>query len=250
MRNFLKCLLAMALVTPLAASAGIRNSKHDLTFQSNSYYITTASNPTAELCAFCHIPHNAPSTKQLWNRAASAQANGWLAGNTTSAGTPLPLQGSLSAPTNQCLSCHDGSVAMSNVSWYHGVGPNTTIPGTWSLNGGKILNTSYAFMPADFNTAGNANHPVSIPMGNGAQYNSITSKAPAGDYYAASTSCVGVSLCPTGTTTNANQVRLYGTQANPGVECGSCHDPHQTAYSLFLRISNASSALCLACHNK
>lgn len=247
MRNLLKCLLAVALVAPVMAFAGIRNSKHDLTFTGNSYYIT--GNPTAELCAFCHIPHNAPSTKQLWNRAVSPTADGWLAGNTTSAGTPLPTQGNLSATSKQCLSCHDGGLALAAVSWYHGVGPNTTIPGTMNTNA-TLLATSYAYMPADFNAAGNANHPVSVPMGNGVSYNGIVSAAPAGQYAAATTTCSGVSLCPNNTTPNANQVRLYGTQAAPGIECGSCHEPHLTANSLFLRISNASSALCLACHIK
>jgi CxxC motif-containing protein (DUF1111 family) len=48
----------------------------------------------------------------------------------------------------------------------------------------------------------------------------------------------------------------------PMVECASCHDPHvssgqagpagtgQTAGETFLRISNASSAVCTACHVK
>ena len=62
---------------------------------------------------------------------------------------------------------------------------------------------------------------------------------------------------------------LYGrtttSGANPGanrptVECASCHDPHvesgqagpnsQTAGATFLRIANAGSAVCLACHIK
>jgi CxxC motif-containing protein (DUF1111 family) len=48
----------------------------------------------------------------------------------------------------------------------------------------------------------------------------------------------------------------------PLVECASCHDPHvssgqagpsgtsQSAGDTFLRISNASSAVCTACHVK
>ena len=54
-----------------------------------------------------------------------------------------------------------------------------------------------------------------------------------------------------------------GTVTGPLVECASCHDPHvsegqagpstsggQVAGATFLRISNASSAVCTACHNK
>lgn len=38
--------------------------------------------------------------------------------------------------------------------------------------------------------------------------------------------------------------------AQPFVECASCHDPHTSANATFLRISNAGSAVCLACHIK
>jgi predicted CXXCH cytochrome family protein len=37
--------------------------------------------------------------------------------------------------------------------------------------------------------------------------------------------------------------------AQPFVECASCHDPH-SENTTFLRISNASSAVCLSCHVK
>ncbi|MDR9499666.1 MAG: cytochrome c3 family protein, partial [Hydrogenovibrio sp.] len=44
---------------------------------------------------------------------------------------------------------------------------------------------------------------------------------------------------------------LYnGPTKGPMVECASCHDPHKTTYGSFLRMSNAASALCLACHIK
>ena len=38
--------------------------------------------------------------------------------------------------------------------------------------------------------------------------------------------------------------------AGERVECGSCHDPHDTTNSPFLRVSNANSDLCLTCHDK
>jgi predicted CXXCH cytochrome family protein len=40
-----------------------------------------------------------------------------------------------------------------------------------------------------------------------------------------------------------------GAAAEPFVECATCHDPH-SSNSLFLRISNSGSGVCLACHNK
>ena len=46
------------------------------------------------------------------------------------------------------------------------------------------------------------------------------------------------------TVTSAGLV-LYGTDT---VQCGSCHNVHYNANGSFLRISNASSALCTTCH--
>ena len=36
----------------------------------------------------------------------------------------------------------------------------------------------------------------------------------------------------------------------PSVECATCHDVHNSGNGSFLRVSNARSALCLACHVK
>ena len=34
------------------------------------------------------------------------------------------------------------------------------------------------------------------------------------------------------------------------VECGSCHNPHNTSFPPFLRVSNSGSNLCKTCHIK
>jgi hypothetical protein len=54
--------------------------------------------------------------------------------------------------------------------------------------------------------------------------------------------------------------RPFAAGSGPSVECASCHDPHvsqgqagpnaQIAGATFLRVSNAGSAVCLACHTK
>jgi predicted CXXCH cytochrome family protein len=49
-------------------------------------------------------------------------------------------------------------------------------------------------------------------------------------------------------TTAAGGTAIAGG-AQPYVECASCHDPH-TTNDTFLRVSNAGSTVCLACHNK
>lgn len=50
-------------------------------------------------------------------------------------------------------------------------------------------------------------------------------------------------------TVTTNGLKLYDV-GGLRVECQSCHDPHDTTNAPFLRVSNADSALCLACHLK
>ncbi|MDD2856222.1 MAG: cytochrome c3 family protein, partial [Desulfuromonadaceae bacterium] len=48
-------------------------------------------------------------------------------------------------------------------------------------------------------------------------------------------------------------VPLFATNGVTGgdsMECGSCHAVHDPAYKPFLRMDNAGSALCVACHVK
>ena len=55
-----------------------------------------------------------------------------------------------------------------------------------------------------------------------------------------------------------NEIRFYNSGGGYEVECASCHDPHGVPSAgpgspfnpTFLRIANAGSALCLACHIK
>jgi len=42
----------------------------------------------------------------------------------------------------------------------------------------------------------------------------------------------------------------YAAVFSGNIECGSCHDPHDTTNTPFLRASNTNSQLCLDCHIK
>ena len=44
--------------------------------------------------------------------------------------------------------------------------------------------------------------------------------------------------------------RQHKGRPQPFIECGSCHDPHSAANRVFLRVPNAGSRLCFACHPK
>jgi predicted CXXCH cytochrome family protein len=47
----------------------------------------------------------------------------------------------------------------------------------------------------------------------------------------------------------ADGLKFFGA-GNDQMECASCHEPHSDTNASFLRISNAGSAVCLACHIK
>ena len=113
-------------------------------------------------------------------------------------------------------------------------------------------------------------HPISIPYGAGGISNSTglsTTTDP--DFVTtnlvrtttAATAQFYLDFAPLGQRTAADVI-LYARPKTdfsglviagsvvPSVECGSCHDPHNTVTATFLRMSNSGSALCLACHDK
>jgi predicted CXXCH cytochrome family protein len=116
----------------------------------------------------------------------------------------------------QCLSCHDGTQtidAIANV-------PNDT---TWANATTKVTGVAL------FGQNLTSEHPISVKYDNTTGANGDT------DFKAL--------------TTADDTLPFYGTNSDY-VECGSCHDPHDTTYEPFLRITNQNSGLCLTCHTK
>lgn len=267
-----------------AAVTGILGSKHDLS-SSSTYNKFTATNGTSEICAFCHTPHGADTAAPvpLWNRKMSASSSYTTyaaLGTTTLDGATAPV-GSVSLA---CLSCHDGTQAMNTVINQAGSGgynsAGATQAGTWSGSGlaqsaspvGSLSNAGIALIGTDLKN----DHPVGIQYAGGgftADANKNVSDADATgtpkdpDFKIPKARGNGTSAVfwvDTGTTgrqktdlilyTRDEAVDYKGTAisggAQPYVECASCHDPHAGAAKTFLRIDNASSAVCLACHTK
>ena len=233
---------SVAALLPLAmAFAAITNSKHDLSSGSTAAVKSTG---TDQICVFCHTPHKAQSTQVLWNHSASLNsAFSWGGVTQTSGGTTLPT--TLSTRSLRCLSCHDGSVALGDVTNFGGAATNLPVSGTGVDSNGKLTDAYYVVGGAG-NMGGN--HPVGIPYpGQSGTYNGIntTVTSGGGTGYVAAAAITG-----SGTTT----VKLFADATTPsvvGVECGSCHDVHnsQSLPSLLWK-SNAASALCLSCHQK
>lgn len=224
-----KVLLLTAAIALLAvpAMAGIRTSRHNL---SSSGIYTYRTNNISQICVFCHTPHNPVKNVPLWNRndPTSTAFKLYTASATISTGNKISAIDS-NAISLFCLSCHDGS----NGLWALVKNQGTNDTGK-TATGTNRVGATRTNIGADQNLTND--HPVNVRLG-----------AAAADTNDVSTNWND----ETYVTGASGKLRLFRIGANSDyVECASCHDPHKTENKKFLRKSNASSNLCLTCHNK
>lgn len=235
---------------PGSPGTGIAATAHDFSNQT----VTGGSGETftTGLCTFCHTPHRGLSTLLLWNHTLSTATYSWDVPSTT-AGTTFPtFKGDVyNGPTAKCLSCHDGSVAVGDVAWF-GVGKPAA-----------PLDTTKHTFPSPFNVGARdgvlgsmkGNHPVAMPYPfNNVKntYNGVTT----GD--AATLSEWQPTPLPPVRIFNddgAGNITAGAVAGRTGMECSSCHDPHNKASvdDLFLRGTIGGSDtnyICLKCHVK
>ncbi len=252
MKSLLKTLAVVAVAVPAVAFAAITGSKHDLSSTNTGVDVhSSGTNPTDQICIFCHAPHKAASQALIWNHTAGT-VNGFSGGQTV-AGTSLPT--AVLPPSKACLNCHDGTVAIGDVN-----STTTANGGAGVLTVTTVANHTLAEKLIGYALVGNGtnldgNHPVSIPYA-GAIYNAKASGVSSGnaatDYTGITNSCAG---SPSGICISAagGTLPLFAAQAGDtgGVECGSCHDVHNKLNNTyFLRVTATGSAICLACHKK
>lgn len=183
--------------------------------------------PGGQICISCHAPHRVPSTLLLWNHTASAATYSWSDATATTGGTTLPTNiASWSGSTKQCLSCHDGTIQIGSIYV-----PSTT------------FNTNTVGTSAKVGPDLKGNHPVAVPY----PYNN------AKNTYNGQTT--GAVLTLTDYVATPAGVKVFADAAaagpnNRGIECASCHDPHDNTNGDYLRVSKTNSAICVACHDK
>lgn len=234
-------LLAIIALAPAVAWAqgGITGTDHDF----------SAKGGGVGLCTFCHTPHKALQTLLLWNHKLSTNTFSWDVPSTT-AGTTYPsFKGdTYKGPTAKCLSCHDGSVAVGDIAWWNGGAPGAPLDNT-KHGAGDAANVGLGGAMA-------GNHPVAMPY----PYQQ------AKNTYNGSTTGSGFTSNEWVIDPTTKNIRLYNDDGagnitagvvatKTGMECSSCHDPHNKASvdEMFLRgtLKGSTDAyICLKCHIK
>jgi hypothetical protein len=222
--------------------SGLLGSAHDFT---STGVLPSPFPGGVGICTYCHTPHKAMSTLLLWNHTLSKNVFQWDV-PTTTAGTPFPtiVGNTYNGPTAKCLSCHDGSVAIGDVAWFK--------------EGPQVLDTT-THSSGEFNIGGGGNmqgnHPVAMPYPYQQARNTYN------------TSTTGINFTPSEwQPTPLPNIRVFNDDGKgnitagavlgkTGIECSSCHDPHNKAAvdDLFLRgmlTGSDTSYLCLKCHIK
>ena len=274
--NILKVLLisTLGLIWSGYAAAGVVGSKHDLTTATGAAQATTAV--TDEVCVFCHTPHgsavNAPVP--LWNKVLNTNQARFDRYSTLATPTFDSNEVDVGSVSLACLSCHDGTQAMDVIINRPGgsdLVDNYNPAGT-DLDAavGVMTGSPVPMLGEDLTN----DHPISMQYAGGGALPTDTdgalSPGPFGDPDFNPPVKDSINLQPvwwvdgpvggTALQRDKTDMILY-TRADSGiqepyVECGSCHDPHNDTTGVaansvqFLRVDNAASQICTACHIK
>ena len=207
-------LLAFSTVTALwtvQAQATVALTKHNLSTTGPG----TIKSAEAEVCVFCHTPHNSridpTGSLPLWNRKASTATYLPYTSTTTKATIGAPTGSSL-----LCLSCHDGTIALGELL--------SRGASRVALSG--VDASGFITGPGKLGADLRDDHPISFK------------------YDAALVALRGELANPNSLPA---KVKL---DANGQMQCVICHDAHDDTNGKFLVIPNTSSALCTTCHTK
>ncbi|MHC4394275.1 MAG: cytochrome c3 family protein [Planctomycetota bacterium] len=189
----IKAVIIVALLCGLA-EAIIQGTPHDLSVIGG-----------ANSCSFCHTPHGASADVPSWNHKLSTAVYKIYQSSSLEADVGQPTGSS-----KLCLSCHDGTVAL-----------------TQTVSGRSISGTHTYIPPgaANLGTDLSDDHPVSF-------------------VYSAALSAEDIQIRPASVL--PQQLKLDRSQE---LQCTTCHDPHDNTYGDFLVMSNRRSQMCVNCHD-
>lgn len=219
MRHLLHRLAALvALCAAPGTGATLLEAQNPDDIANSKHNMSTRSGLTnyGEVCVYCHTPHggqvqNAP----LWNRNFGTGPY-QMYNSSYSSTIDMPVAASPQGVSLACLSCHDGTIGLDVI--INRPNADTSLAGsgnTMPINAGQFF--------ANLGTDLRNDHPISVT------YDNVADPA----FNAPSGGKIGT-------------LPLYLGR----VECGTCHNPHNTTFTPFLRKSNSSSNLCKTCHIK
>jgi len=244
--SFIKLFMLWTLFfTGVTLWAGIANTKHNLSVSKTAGTVKATSE--TEICVFCHTPHETqPVGKPLWNRnmptSIYTMYDSDYLRRLSYPDVALDLGQANNTPgalSRQCLSCHDGTVAVGAVSKLRSGTYNTTIA-MLGTTGDKIpASTPDGTIPL-IGTDLSVHHPVAIEFNPNISVNFGVGSRP-----------IELVNDPT----LASPVRLFDYGGTKYIECSSCHDPHKEN-GKFLHVDTEPThgenvvKTCTSCHEK
>jgi cytochrome c551/c552 len=217
--------------------AGIVDTKHNLSVTSSG---TIKATSETEICVFCHIPHQAKVVGgPLWNRnMPTSNYTMYDSDYLRRLGYPAvaadlgSANNTPGALSRQCLSCHDGTVAIGSVHKLRG--RDATID--MNVAGGLMPGSEAGFIGTDLSV----HHPIGI------EYDTAPTRSPDTGTYTTELKA-----------TADSPVKLFEYSGYPGkyLECSSCHDPHKQN-GKFLHVDTGANhgqnvvGTCTSCHEK
>ena len=219
-------------VIPQMLFADIVGSKHDLSV--TNPYGASWNSPSDEVCVFCHTPHGGDvSIGPLWNRKITNmglfQMYSSPTMDATCAATPSPL-------SLACLSCHDSASGGA-------ISAGDTHDALLNDSNNDPYGTGFYSEPSC-----QACHPGGgVKAGPWWQVGpDLSNDHPISFAYADALATDPELKVPPDPNKGWIDVKLFDGR----VECPSCHNPHDTTYTPFLRKDNTTSGLCYTCHIK
>ncbi len=240
-RMVMKKVLALVAAASLIAAASaafaapvtIKGSKHDLSQLTGTATITKGAN--TQICIYCHAPHGAGKPELLWNRTNPEGTDFTLYQIINGANDNVAnLSLTSSSSSLFCMSCHDGSLLMNNVT-------HTPAATTLSATGGALSTGSLTSSSANLGKNLTNTHPINFPVNSNSQ----------NDLFITSPATAKAMGGGAGTASDAFPLfQSVASSTTNWLECGSCHAVHDSQFVPFLRTTLQSSTLCLGCHNK
>ncbi|MHC4716466.1 MAG: cytochrome c3 family protein, partial [Planctomycetota bacterium] len=157
------------------------------------------------VCRFCHTPHAANPIAPLWNRSDPGTYY-----QTYKSSTLVSRVGQPTGSSRLCLSCHDGTIALTQTH-----NPRNAPRGTIHISA-----RDRGYIGTDLSD----DHPISFI------------------YDSALASRNGQLRSP------AALPEELSLDSEMKLQCTTCHNPHDNRFGAFLTMSNADSGMCRSCH--